>query len=150
MVGIGQTIGFNLWQLQHQVQLRLENEIATLRLTLPQAAILMRLDATPGVRSVDLARELLLTPQAVSLLITKLAEAGYLDRTAPTVGRSQPLAITAAGRTVLAQAQLIIDDVHRQLFGMFTADERAQLQSLLGRALAATRENDATRDSADT
>jgi DNA-binding MarR family transcriptional regulator len=141
VASIQDSIGFNLWQLQHQVQLRLENEIAELRLTLPQAAILMWLDTAPGIRSVDLARELLLTPQAISLMINKLAEAGYLDRTAPNVGRSQPLTITAAGRTVLTKAQVLIDSVNQHMFAMFSADERTQLRHLLSRALTAARDS---------
>jgi len=129
--------GFYLWQLQHQVQLRLEARIAELRLTLPQVATLRSLCSTPGIRSADLARELLLTPQAVSLIITKLAGVGYLNRTAPNVGRSQPLTITAAGRAVLTEAQTIIDAVHDELFGFLGTAERARLDDMLRRALAA-------------
>jgi DNA-binding MarR family transcriptional regulator len=129
--------GVYLWQLQHHLQLKLETRIARLQLTLPQVATLMRLAAEPGIRGSDLAKQLLLTPQAVSLIIGKLADAGYLDRSAPNVGRSQPLATTSKGRKALKSAQAIIDAVHEEVFGVLNETEQAHLHELLQRTLAA-------------
>lgn len=133
-------LGFTLWQVQHRLQLRLETRMAPLRLTLPQVATLIRLDDNPGMRSVDLARELLLTPQAVSLIIDKLGAAGYLARSGPRSGRSQPLKITAKGRQVRVKAESIIESVHEEIFGMLSVTERNSLADALGRSLAAVRE----------
>src|SRR5207245_1715587 len=117
MFMIDHNIGYSMWQLQHQMKLLLERRMSPLRLTLPQAATLMELHADPSMSSAEIARRLLLTPQALSLIISRLEGAGYLVRTPPVHGRSQALAVTPNGRAATRKADAIAKSVHQQVFG---------------------------------
>lgn len=129
--------GYLLWQLHHHMHRSVEAALTELRLTLPQFAALTHLYGEPGLSSADLARLLHLTPQAVSLLISRLEGAGYVTRAAAKVGRSQPLKVTAAGRRALASAKPAVASASRKVFGPLDADELDTMRAAFGRCLAA-------------
>ncbi|WP_328611210.1 MarR family transcriptional regulator [Amycolatopsis sp. NBC_00345] len=135
MRDVNHGLGYTVWQLQHRIQRMLEREMSEFRVTLAQASALARLEEEPGMSSADLARHLLLSPQAVSLMISRLEAAGHLVRTTATSGRSQPLAITESGQQVLGDAEKAVKRVRAAVFGDLGAGEQALLQQLLDRSL---------------
>ncbi|MDT8915211.1 MarR family transcriptional regulator [Amycolatopsis sp. PS_44_ISF1] len=141
MRDVNHGLGYTLWQLQHRIQRMLEREMGALRVTLAQASALARLEEEPGTSSAELARHLLLSPQAVSLIIGRLEAAGHLVRAAPAGGRSRPLALTESGRRILGDAERAIQRVRAAVFGGLDAGEREVLQDLLDRSLAAAKDH---------
>lgn len=94
-----------------------------------------------GAPAADLARQLMLSPQAARTLVTRLHAAGHVepvaDANAP--GRAIPMQVTNHGRTVLRQAAAEVDDVQEAFLQALSASERATLLKSLKKCLPVTR-----------
>jgi DNA-binding MarR family transcriptional regulator len=74
-------------------------------LTPPQYPVLSAAAAEPGLSGAELARDCMLTPQATSEIISRLAAAGLLQRRPdPRDRRGLLMAVTEAGRDLLSRA----------------------------------------------
>jgi DNA-binding MarR family transcriptional regulator len=111
----------------HLLERRIDKAVDQAGLTLRQFSALAHIARRPWLSSSDLARLLLITPQAVNTLVTRLIAAGLIDK-APTRPR-QPLVLTLtdAGRDALLRAEPLA-----------TAAEAAALESLGPEEVAAT------------
>jgi DNA-binding MarR family transcriptional regulator len=99
-------------------------------------AVLINVQATPGLTGAELARLVGLTPQAVALLIGKLTERGLIERRRhPRHRNVQELHLTEAGRRELAKAERIISDLERHLRESLGAQRLARLRELLGQVI---------------
>jgi DNA-binding MarR family transcriptional regulator len=82
---------------------RARADYAGQRLPYPQHAVLKRLDNGGAATTADLAREELITPQAMGGIVTTLEEAGYVARRDDAEdARRRLITLTAAGRKILA------------------------------------------------
>lgn len=117
-------------QAGHFVGRRFWSSLAAAGLTPIQFGVLLELDREPDPSNAQLARTVLITPQAMSELLTALEQEGLIDRDhSGGKGRRVPTRLTAAGRDRLNQCTDLIDDVQNSL-GLTTAEHR-QLRSLL-------------------
>ena len=121
--------GFRLWQ-QHQAWQRMLNAaLAPLGLTQPQFSVLAviawlsREDA--DVTQADLCRFASLERMAVSQIARKLGTLDFIRR-APSSrdGRAITLALTPAGRDVLASALPLVEDADGKFFATDQGDRR--------------------------
>lgn len=117
-------LAYLLRQASAANRLNMERALADLGVTLPQFFVLTMLGAYPGASGADVARLALLTPQTVSVIMTNLEKMGAIAREPhPVHGRIQTIALTDAGRDLLAQCKVRANDVDRQLRAGLTPDE---------------------------
>jgi len=134
-------IGYVLWQVQHQLQVGMESRLRAYRLSLPQFTALSLLALSSGATAAELARQLMLSPQAAHTLLTRLHAAGHVEPVpgANVGGRAIPMQVTDQGRTVLGQAAAHVDDVQETFLRPLSATERTRLLSSLQKCLPMTR-----------
>jgi DNA-binding MarR family transcriptional regulator len=126
-----------LSRAEHAVAQRANQALAALGLTVRQMGALKVIAAAPGVSSVELAREVLVTRQTMGAMVTELVARGAVARTSGT-GRVMHLEITTVGEDLLARAAATLRPVEEELFGALSpADARTLrecLWTVLGRA----------------
>jgi len=106
-------------------------------LTVPQYAALMALSYADGMSAAQLARLSAVTPQTMSTILANLEGKGLLARQAsPLHQKVQVVTLTEVGRDVVAQADREALAVEQELAAQFTAEEQAQLRTLLERVIA--------------
>ncbi|NMH98756.1 winged helix-turn-helix transcriptional regulator [Pseudonocardia sp. K10HN5] len=99
-------------------------------------AVLVSLQATPGLTGAELARLMGITPQAVALLVGKLADRGLVERRAHPRHRSvQELHLTDVGRNELIKAEHIVSDLERHIRESLGIRRYRQLRALLGQVM---------------
>lgn len=99
-------------------------------------SVLVSLQITPGLTGAELARLMGVTPQAVALLVAKLAERGWVERRAhPRHRIVQELHLTDAGRHELTRAELIVTDLERHIRESLGPQRYRQLKELLGQVI---------------
>ncbi|WP_245687123.1 MarR family winged helix-turn-helix transcriptional regulator [Streptacidiphilus griseoplanus] len=103
-------------------------------LTVPQYAALLALSGSPGISSAGLARACLVTPQAMTVLLRNLEEAGLVERSPhPWHKGLLEIHLTESGRGALARADGRAVLVERALAEEFSPEERDRLVDMLGR-----------------
>ena len=96
--------GYQLRRAQYAYRLALDRALEPVGVTAPQFAVLALLQATPGLSNADLARQSLITPQTMHVILGRLQAAGLLTRRAhPGHGRILRADLTPAGHAVLRQ-----------------------------------------------
>jgi DNA-binding MarR family transcriptional regulator len=90
----------------------------------------------PGLSGAELARRLLITPQAAQLALAESARRGVVERKQdPQHGRILLVYLTDEGRAVTSAALVDALAAHETLFGVLTSDERQLLHDLLNRVV---------------
>ena len=113
---------------------RVEARLATVGLSLPKLAALRALAAGGPVPFGQLADRLACVKSNVTQLVDRLEADGFVSRASdPTDRRSRLATITGAGRRAYEQGVETYQQVERELFGALTADESAQLSSLISK-----------------
>jgi MarR family transcriptional regulator, organic hydroperoxide resistance regulator len=101
--------------------------------TVPQAQCLNLLNERPAVSNVEMAAELFVTPQAVSIVLGSLEDAGLVQRRRDsTDGRVLMTSLTDKGRKLFKRydaAMRVSDD---KLLGVLPAADRKRIKKLLG------------------
>jgi DNA-binding MarR family transcriptional regulator len=93
--------------------------------------VLDHISANPGVSNAELARYLLITPQALGRLTRKITDAGYVTSSSSHHKRRQPLTVTPAGQALHTLARPSIEDALQRLFAGLSRGEQQQLGALL-------------------
>ncbi|WP_433622973.1 MarR family winged helix-turn-helix transcriptional regulator [Nocardia sp. CA-120079] len=110
-------------------------------LTVPQYAALYALSENPGVSAAALARECMVTPQAMTVVLKNLQERGFVERTPHPWHRGVlETRLTPAGRKAFAKADAKAAAIERRVAAAFSAQEREQLRELLARFTDALQE----------
>jgi len=119
----------------------MESRLSAYRLSMPQFAALSLLALTSSATAADVARQLMLSPQAGHTLVTRLHAAGHVQPVAGANdgGRAIPMQITEQGRTVLRRAAVDVDDVQETFLGALSFTERTRLLNSLKKCLPAHR-----------
>lgn len=117
-------LAYLLRQASAANRLRMERALDDLGVTLPQFFVLTMLGAYPGISGANVARLALLTPQTVSVIMNNLEKMGAIARTPhPVHGRIQTIALTEAGRTLLAGCKARATTVDESLRAGLTPEE---------------------------
>jgi DNA-binding MarR family transcriptional regulator len=86
------------------------------------------------LRSVDLARRLMLSPSGITRALLGMQDRGLVDRVAhERDARAGYVALTSAGRERLVQAMPTVDRIVRETFGTITRTDRIALLGLFER-----------------
>lgn len=101
--------------------------------TVPQMECLSVLSAQPGISNVEIAAELRITPQAVSLVQRSLEEAGLVHRSRRQAdARVLTTELTAKGRKLFERADATLREDDEEVLANMTERDRVQLRRLLG------------------
>ncbi|MFF4097964.1 MarR family winged helix-turn-helix transcriptional regulator [Streptomyces sp. NPDC001903] len=102
--------------------------------TVPQYAALLWLSEKPGISAAALARLCGVTPPTMNTVLKNLQERGLIERTPHEWHRNVlETRLTEEGRAAMELADAGAVRVERALAAAFSAQEREQLISLLGR-----------------
>lgn len=139
-------------QLTHAMEHEMTSTARELNLTLLQLAALAELNHDRSLSTADLARLTFVTPQNMSLTVSKLEAGGFLVRKLhPTNARVNRLVLTARGVQVLQKAVARAAIIERQMFGGLSSRQkdglRKQLRGCLARLKTAAPRRSATRAS---
>jgi len=117
-------LAYLLRQASAANRLNMERALADLGVTLPQFFVLTMLGAYPGISGADVARLAMLTPQTVSVIMSNLEKmAAIVRQPHPVHGRIQTIALTEAGKALLAQCKGRATEVDKQLRAGLTPEE---------------------------
>nr|AHE14861.1 MarR family transcriptional regulator [uncultured bacterium] len=122
-------------RVEHTIAGRANLALGALGLTIRQMGALDIVSRSPGISSVELARQVLVTRQTMNSMIVDLAAKGAIRRTPTGTGRTIALALTDEGAALLAKAQEIAKNVEREVLGALDTDEVATLHALLRKIL---------------
>lgn len=129
-------VSYLVGRVDRLLRRRLGAALAPLALSLPEYTTLSVLAARSGLSNAQLARRSLITPQAANEVLTRLEERKLVRRRPdPGHGRVRPAELTAAGRRLLAEADLAAEAIERELLAGTTAAERQALRDALASAL---------------
>ena len=128
-------VSWALVQAGHVVAARFRNALAEVGLTPIQFGVLLQLDLTPGMSNGEIARVVLVTPQAMSGLLSTLQRLDLIARDdSAGHGRRVPARLTTHGRDTLRRCADAIAGVEAAL-GL-TPHQAAQLNDLLSVVVA--------------
>jgi DNA-binding MarR family transcriptional regulator len=128
---------YPLWLLKrafHYGHRAVNEAIRSFGVTPTQLGALNRLLDEPGLSGAELARRLLVTPQAAQLAIAALEERGLVERRADANhGRIVRTFLTEAGRQVVTDCMVPALQAEDEFLSVLTAEERDTLVELLSR-----------------
>jgi DNA-binding MarR family transcriptional regulator len=103
--------------------------------------LLISIHADPGLAGAELARRLNVTPQAVASLADRLESRGQLERRPhPRHRHVQELHLTDAGRELLRQADILVEEVEKKITTRLGRTDTARLRALLEKVAATAQE----------
>src|SRR5437879_1069554 len=130
-------LAYLLRQAQAATRLTLERALAGLGVTPPQFAVLTMLRAYPGLSGADLAREALLTPQTVGVIIRNLERDGAIRKTPhPVHGRVLQWTLRRRGGTLFEKCRRHVKALERRLMAGLSAKAQATVRRWLSKIAA--------------
>jgi DNA-binding MarR family transcriptional regulator len=124
-------------QLTHALEHEMSSTARELDLTLLQLAALAELNHDPALSTADLARLTFVTPQNMSLTVSKLESRGFLVRRLhATNARVNRLVLTARGFKVLKKAVARAAIIEREMFAELSLRQKNGLRDQLRGCLA--------------
>jgi len=109
---------------------QLELLLAEFGLTAMQYGILTRVSEEPEITGAELARQVLVSPQAVQVQLSSL-ESRHLIKRRKTHGSKIGVVISRKGQEVLQSALPVFQSMQQDLLANFTPAEREALDDLL-------------------
>lgn len=137
MVDMGERDGIPLGYLLHRLASALRADVTTavlepLNLSFPQYICMRLLSRQPGLSNADLARDVMVSPQAMNMVVRSLQERGLVSRpTAVTSGRALPAELTRDGRALLARTDDGIRDAEQRVLGSLSERDQRELRRIL-------------------
>jgi DNA-binding MarR family transcriptional regulator len=129
----GQPLGY----LLHRVAAALRSEVTTavlepLGLSFPQYICMRILSQSPGRSNAELARDVIVSPQAMNMVVRGLQDRGLVARpaTVPS-GRSLPAELTREGTALLRQMDAGVQEAERKVLAPLSEQDRRQFRRLL-------------------
>lgn len=126
-----------LGYLLHRLSSALRADVTTavlepLDLTFPQYICLRLLSRRPGQSNAELARDVMVSPQAMNIVVRGLQERGLVARpaTVPS-GRSLPAELTREGRALLARTNDGIRAAEQRVLGDLSDSDQRELRRIL-------------------
>ena len=137
MIDMGNLADEPLGYLLHRVTTALRAEVTTtalepVGLTFPQYICMRILSRMPGQSNADLARDVMVSPQAMNMVVRGLQDRGLVTRpaTVPS-GRSLPAALTREGHELLKRIDAGVREAERHVLAPLSAAQRADFKKLL-------------------
>ena len=131
----GDSEGTILWLMKHGFARQRRNVEEAMRangVTATQAGVLTQLRQSPGLSSSDIARRLILTPQAVMAAIAPLEKLALIERADdPTHGRIRRCFLTDEGERVAKACEAAAGEVEENLLASFDITQRREFAELL-------------------
>jgi len=124
-----------MWEDYVRLQAIAESELADSELTLPLSGTLDMIGTWPGSTVAELSRRTPKTQQAISQLVAKLEQAGYVERRVRG-SRGVGIYVTEAGERARAEGNALEERLEDRIREILGDDLYAELLSVLGRARA--------------
>ena len=144
MVDEGERI---LWLMKRAFSLQrreVEKAMRAHGVTAAQAGVLTQLLISPGLSSSDIARNLVITPQAATIAVVGLQDDGLIKRRPdPNHGRIRRCFLTAKGQRIAEACYPAAEEVEDKLLALFDDEQRAQFAEYLRLFLGEILEADA-------
>ena len=103
-----------------------------LDLTFPQDVCMRILSRRPGQSNAELARDVMVSPQAMNIVVRGLQERGLVARPATVAsGRSLPAELTREGRALLARTGDGIRAAEQRVLGGLSEQDQRELRRIL-------------------
>jgi DNA-binding MarR family transcriptional regulator len=111
----------------------MRTRLAQWSLTVQEYTALSVLEARSGLSNAQLARRVLVTPQSMIEILTKLEKRGLVERDAdPNHGLIRRADLTASGRELLGHAQPVIHAIEDDMLASVTAsDQRTVMRAMM-------------------
>ncbi|MGE0219040.1 MarR family winged helix-turn-helix transcriptional regulator [Mycolicibacterium sp.] len=101
-------------------------------LTFPQYICMRILARHPGRSNAELARDAMVSPQAMNMVVRGLQDLGWVTRPATVAsGRSRPAELTAAGTALLERTTPGIRAAEERVLGPIPDQDRRELRRIL-------------------
>jgi DNA-binding MarR family transcriptional regulator len=132
-----ESIGYLLKRVQQQCTIAVDRGLAEFEMTHAQLGIFLKLLHKQANTAADLARELMADTGAMTRMLDRLEEKGFIQRTRSAVDRRVvEVALTAKGEQLGDKmVQVVVDTLNHHLRG-FTENEATQFKQFLRRMLA--------------
>src|SRR6478735_3232176 len=137
MLDMSNLVDEPLGYLLHRVATALRAEVTTMvlepaGLTFPQYICMRILSRRPGQSNADLARDVMVSPQAMNMVVRGLQDRGLVTRpaTVPS-GRSLPAELTREGHELLERIDAGVREAERHVLAPLSPAQRAEFKKLL-------------------
>lgn len=132
-----ESIGFLLKRAGHQLAITVDRKLAPFEMTHAQLGIFLKLLHSNANTAADLARELMMDTGAMTRMLDRLEEKGFVQRTRSNADRRiVEVALTMKGRQLVDQmTQVVVDTLNHHLRG-FSEVEIDQFKDFLRRLIA--------------
>ncbi|MFE7576888.1 MarR family winged helix-turn-helix transcriptional regulator [Streptomyces sp. NPDC057521] len=136
----GERLGLDIKRAEQALMAAKSAALKDAELTVAQYAALLALSDNPGISGAALARECLVTPQAMAGVLKHLEERGLIARSAhPYHQKMLETRLTEAGTETLRLADERAVRIERRIADALTPEERDTLRDLLARSVTAIR-----------
>jgi DNA-binding MarR family transcriptional regulator len=126
-------LGLLIAQLNRLQLIRSMEALRPFGVTVPQAQCLAILNERSAVSNVEMAAELFVTPQAVSIVQRSLEDAGLVERRRDTPdGRVLMTSLTTKGRKLFKEYDAAVRMSDAKLLEVLPAADRRRIKKLLG------------------
>lgn len=131
--GTDQPLGY----LLNRLSTALRNEVTAtaldpLELTFPQYVCMRILAHSPGRSNAELARDVMVSPQAMNIVVRGLQDRGLVSRPASVAaGRTLPAELTREGKALLKRTDAGIRTAEQRVLAPLDERDRAELRRIL-------------------
>lgn len=131
-----ESVGYLVWKLGNLVSARVDASLDEIDLRVAQLGALLTLHERPQASSSDLARDMRMTPQNLSLIISRFSQQGWVQRSPHrTHGRILQLELTEKGEKLMQEGARRAEQVDHDMLAGFTDAERSRLRAMLQHCL---------------
>lgn len=137
IVDMVQSDGAPLGYLLHRLASALRADVTSavlepLHLSFPEYICMRLLSRRPGQSNAELARDVMVSPQAMNIVVRGLQERGLVSRPAAVPsGRALPAELTRDGRALLARTDDGIRDAEQRVLGSLSERDQRELRRIL-------------------
>jgi DNA-binding MarR family transcriptional regulator len=131
--GTDQPLGYLLHRLATNLRTEVTNTaLEPLELSFPQYICMRILSHAPGRSNADLARDVMVSPQAMNMVVRGLQERGLVTRpNSVASGRSRPAELTREGVALLKRTDAGVREAERRVLAPLDERDRRDLRRIL-------------------
>lgn len=130
-------LGYLVGHVRSKLLQALEDELAPLELSGPQAIVILKTALGEGATAASFCRDLQYDPGAMTRMLDRLEKRGYLRRVrSPRDRRAIHLELTDKGRAALPRMKVAAVTVFNRFLRGFSRDEAGELIGYLKRLMA--------------
>ena len=127
-----QHLGYILKRAQQSLRTRVDTQLRTMEITLPQYVVLSSVAMSPGISNADLAKAAFVTPQTMQGILSTLEKRNLLARSQdPEHGRRLMTQLTAEGQITMEAARIEMLKVKAMMTGSISDHDIEQTTQTL-------------------